>query len=81
MMTLYMIMTCSIGCASLQGITSHAYCHIFVCMCAWPAGVVVPYKIGTMIEVPRGALMAGSLATTAEFFSFGTNDLTQVSIT
>lgn len=42
------------------------------------SGVVVPYKIGTMIEVPRGALMAGQLASTAEFFSFGTNDLTQM---
>jgi pyruvate,orthophosphate dikinase len=37
----------------------------------------VPYKIGTMIEVPRGALLAGSIAEVAEFFSFGTNDLTQ----
>lgn len=37
----------------------------------------VPYKFGTMIEVPRAALTAGELATVAEFFSFGTNDLTQ----
>ena len=37
----------------------------------------VPYKIGTMIEVPRGALLAGKIAEVAEFFSFGTNDLTQ----
>lgn len=36
------------------------------------------FKIGTMIEVPRGALIAGQLAKTAEFFSFGTNDLTQM---
>jgi phosphoenolpyruvate-protein kinase (PTS system EI component) len=34
--------------------------------------------VGTMIEVPRGALRAGDLAKTAEFFSFGTNDLTQM---
>jgi len=37
----------------------------------------LPYTIGTMIELPRAALMAGSIAETAEFFSFGTNDLTQ----
>jgi pyruvate,orthophosphate dikinase len=35
------------------------------------------YQVGTMIELPRAALMAGEIATTAEFFSFGTNDLTQ----
>jgi len=43
------------------------------------AGVEVPYLIGTMIELPRAALMAGSIAEEAEFFSFGTNDLTQTS--
>ncbi len=37
-----------------------------------------PYKIGTMIEVPRGALTADLIAEEAEFFSFGTNDLTQM---
>ena len=36
------------------------------------------YKFGTMIEVPRGALTAGEIAECAEFFSFGTNDLTQM---
>jgi len=36
------------------------------------------YKVGTMIEVPRGALTADEIAKTAEFFSFGTNDLTQM---
>ena len=36
------------------------------------------YAIGTMIEIPRAALLAGELAKTAEFFSFGTNDLTQM---
>jgi pyruvate,orthophosphate dikinase len=38
----------------------------------------VPYLIGTMIEVPRAAVVAGSIAEVAEFFSFGTNDLTQM---
>jgi pyruvate,orthophosphate dikinase len=37
----------------------------------------LPYKIGTMIEVPRAALTAGEIAAHAQFFSFGTNDLTQ----
>jgi len=41
-------------------------------------GVEVDYKLGTMIEIPRGALTADELAETAEFFSFGTNDLTQL---
>jgi pyruvate, orthophosphate dikinase len=41
-------------------------------------GVKVPYKIGTMIEVPRAALTAGAVAQHADFFSFGTNDLTQM---
>jgi pyruvate,orthophosphate dikinase len=40
-------------------------------------GAVVPYLVGTMIELPRAALLAGEIAKTAEFFSFGTNDLTQ----
>jgi pyruvate,orthophosphate dikinase len=42
------------------------------------AGVEVDYKFGTMIEVPRGALTAGEIAKYAQFFSFGTNDLTQM---
>ena len=37
----------------------------------------IPYKLGTMIEIPRAALMADVIAAEAEFFSFGTNDLTQ----
>jgi pyruvate,orthophosphate dikinase len=41
-------------------------------------GVEVDYKFGTMIEVPRGALTADEIAHHAEFFSFGTNDLTQM---
>jgi pyruvate,orthophosphate dikinase len=40
-------------------------------------GTQVKYQVGTMIELPRAALMAGDIAQTAEFFSFGTNDLTQ----
>jgi pyruvate,orthophosphate dikinase len=42
------------------------------------AGVEVDYKFGTMIEVPRGALTADEIAREADFFSFGTNDLTQM---
>jgi pyruvate,orthophosphate dikinase len=41
------------------------------------AGVQVPYMVGTMIELPRAALLAGDIAQSAAFFSFGTNDLTQ----
>src|SRR4051795_5597026 len=40
-------------------------------------GVKLSYQVGTMIELPRACLMAGDIAETAEFFSFGTNDLTQ----
>ncbi len=42
------------------------------------AGTTVDYKFGTMIEVPRGALTADEIAKYAQFFSFGTNDLTQM---
>jgi len=41
------------------------------------SGMSVDYKVGTMIEIPRAALTADEIATVAEFFSFGTNDLTQ----
>ncbi|MGL4591922.1 MAG: pyruvate, phosphate dikinase, partial [Aestuariivirga sp.] len=40
-------------------------------------GVAIAYQVGTMIELPRAALRAGEIAESAEFFSFGTNDLTQ----
>jgi pyruvate,orthophosphate dikinase len=40
-------------------------------------GVKIDYQVGTMIELPRAALMAAEIAQSAEFFSFGTNDLTQ----
>ncbi|WP_029585251.1 pyruvate, phosphate dikinase [Bradyrhizobium sp. URHD0069] len=40
-------------------------------------GTKLSYQVGTMIELPRACLMAGDIAKTAEFFSFGTNDLTQ----
>jgi pyruvate,orthophosphate dikinase len=43
-------------------------------------GVKVPYTVGTMIELPRAALQAGQIAESAEFFSFGTNDLTQTTL-
>ncbi|MEY4201876.1 MAG: Pyruvate, phosphate dikinase [Verrucomicrobiota bacterium] len=42
--------------------------------------VKISYTVGTMIEVPRGALTANEIAETAEFFSFGTNDLTQTTM-
>ncbi len=41
------------------------------------SGIQIKYLVGTMIELPRACLMAGEIAKTAEFFSFGTNDLTQ----
>ncbi|NTW01834.1 MAG: pyruvate, phosphate dikinase, partial [Oscillochloris sp.] len=44
------------------------------------AGVEIPYLVGTMIELPRAALTADEIAETAEFFSFGTNDLTQTTL-
>ncbi|MBY0448800.1 MAG: pyruvate, phosphate dikinase, partial [Hyphomonadaceae bacterium] len=44
------------------------------------ANVEVAYLIGTMIELPRAALQAGEIAQEADFFSFGTNDLTQTTL-
>ncbi len=43
-------------------------------------GMRLTYQVGTMIELPRAALMAGEIAEVAEFFSFGTNDLTQATL-
>jgi pyruvate,orthophosphate dikinase len=43
-------------------------------------GIKFDYLVGTMIEVPRGAITADEIATVAEFFSFGTNDLTQMTL-
>ncbi len=42
------------------------------------AGIDMKYHVGTMIEIPRAALIAGAIAKEADFFSFGTNDLTQM---
>jgi pyruvate, orthophosphate dikinase len=47
---------------------------------AQESGVTVEYQVGTMIELPRAALRAGEIAESAEFFSFGTNDLTQTTL-
>ena len=44
------------------------------------ARVTIPYLVGTMIEVPRAALVADEIARSAQFFSFGTNDLTQTAL-
>jgi pyruvate, orthophosphate dikinase len=44
------------------------------------AGIKLPYLVGTMIELPRAALLADEIAEVAEFFSFGTNDLTQTTM-
>ena len=44
------------------------------------AGRRIPYLVGTMIELPRAALRAGEIAASADFFSFGTNDLTQTTL-
>ncbi|MHA1587153.1 MAG: putative PEP-binding protein, partial [Candidatus Thorarchaeota archaeon] len=41
-------------------------------------GIDIPFLYGTMIEIPRACMRAGDMAKTAEFFSFGTNDLTQM---
>ncbi len=43
-------------------------------------GIVIPYQVGTMIELPRACLRAGEIAQSAQFFSFGTNDLTQTAL-
>ncbi|MEY4393531.1 MAG: hypothetical protein RL595_780, partial [Planctomycetota bacterium] len=43
-------------------------------------GTKVPYYVGTMIELPRACVAAGEIAAEAQFFSFGTNDLTQTTL-
>src|SRR5258708_33799735 len=43
-------------------------------------GVTVPYLVGTMIELPRACVVADQIAKEAQFFSFGTNDLTQTTL-
>lgn len=48
--------------------------------CRVATGRDIPYSVGTMIELPRAALRAGDIALAAEFFSFGTNDLTQTTL-
>jgi len=57
----------------LKGITEKTACDVME-----KAGVEVEYLYGTMIEVPRAALVADDMAKCASFFSFGTNDLTQM---
>lgn len=64
------------GISSASACTESYCCPVLQVFAA--TGSKVEYKVGTMIEVPRGALRAGDLAKTAEFFSFGTNDLTQM---
>ena len=51
---------------------------IYAEVCATVGVKKIPFMFGTMIEIPRAALTAGKMAETAEFFSFGTNDLTQM---
>jgi len=52
--------------------------RIYAEVCAQQGVKKIDYMYGTMIEIPRAALTAGKIAETAEFFSFGTNDLTQM---
>jgi pyruvate,orthophosphate dikinase len=52
---------------------------VYAEVCAKTKMRSIPYLYGTMIEIPRAALMADKMATVADFFSFGTNDLTQMS--
>ncbi|MFX9089469.1 putative PEP-binding protein, partial [Acinetobacter baumannii] len=52
---------------------------VYTEVCAQNKLKKIPYLYGTMIEIPRAALKASEMATVADFFSFGTNDLTQMS--
>jgi pyruvate,orthophosphate dikinase len=68
--------TCTVNELSHQkAIVSRVYAEV----CAEMKVRQIPYHFGTMIEIPRAALMAGEMAREADFFSFGTNDLTQMS--
>ena len=62
--------------AELAEVKAAVVCAIEACKAAY--GAEIDYFIGTMIEIPRAALTAGEIAKEAEFFSFGTNDLTQM---
>ncbi|HVI52159.1 MAG TPA: pyruvate, phosphate dikinase [Candidatus Sulfotelmatobacter sp.] len=59
----------------LKDVVDRAAAQVFAA-----TGTTLDYMIGTMIELPRAALAAGKIAETAEFFSFGTNDLTQTTL-
>lgn len=59
----------------LKAVVDKAALHVFSAQ-----GCSVDYLVGTMIELPRAALMAGEIAEVGEFFSFGTNDLTQTTL-
>ncbi|MCC6925641.1 pyruvate, phosphate dikinase [Novosphingobium sp.] len=59
----------------LKGVVDKAAAEVFA-----EKGRTLAYHVGTMIELPRAALMAGEIAEVGEFFSFGTNDLTQTTL-
>ncbi|HLN23999.1 MAG TPA: pyruvate, phosphate dikinase [Patescibacteria group bacterium] len=59
----------------MKAVIDHAAAEVFQA-----TGTTLHYTVGTMIELPRAALAAGKIAETAEFFSFGTNDLTQTTL-
>ncbi|WP_369025270.1 pyruvate, phosphate dikinase [Qipengyuania sp. RANM35] len=59
----------------LKGVVDKAAKEVFAA-----SGTAIEYLVGTMIELPRAALMAGEIAEVGEFFSFGTNDLTQTTL-
>ena len=61
--------------AILKALIDHTAAAVFA-----ERGVTMAYQVGTMIELPRAALMAGEIAEVGEFFSFGTNDLTQTTL-
>ncbi|MBD5655016.1 MAG: pyruvate, phosphate dikinase, partial [Candidatus Eremiobacteraeota bacterium] len=71
------IMIPGVGLREEMRLTRDAARDIAEATIAAAGGTAVPYRIGTMIELPRACVVAGDLAEFAEFFSFGTNDLTQ----